>query len=476
MGVSMIVRRLYEPVIAQASYVIGCADAGEALVIDPTRDSQRYLRAASAEGLRITHVTETHIHADFVSGARELAARTGAMLHLSDEGDANWKYAFGDEGRLVRTGDRIDVGRVRVEVLATPGHTPEHISFLVTDGAVADQPMAAATGDFLFVGDVGRPDLLERAAQIKGTMESSSRTLWKSLQAFARREDWLQIWPGHGAGSACGKRISAVPYSTLGYERRFNWAFGVRNEDEFVKRALEGLPDPPPYFSRMKRVNKEGPQPIGAFRTPSLLDAGRLPSMISAGEFIVDARTAASYAIGHLAGTLSLPFSGSFLSWAGWLLPYSDDLYFILDDPTPDRVAELARQLSLIGLDRVGGVFDAGAVAKAGQSGAPTAALKQVTVTDLARDLADRHAIAVDVRQHAEWLDGHIPSALHIPLGSLPDRLREIPADAPVVVHCLAGARSAIAASLLERAGRTNVATLVGGFTQWLQAGLPVEK
>jgi hydroxyacylglutathione hydrolase len=247
----MIVSRLYEPAIAQTSYLIGCAAVGEAIVIDPTRDLERYLDEATREGLTITHVAETHIHADFLSGARELAQRTGARLYLSDEGDAEWKYQFAAEGTLIRNGDRIDVGRVALEVVATPGHTPEHVTFLVTDHAAADQPIAAVTGDFIFVGDVGRPDLLERAANMIGTMEQGAHALWRSLQAFSRHADWLQIWPGHGAGSACGKGISAVPYSTLGYERRFNWAFRVADEEAFVAEVLAGQPEPPKYFATM---------------------------------------------------------------------------------------------------------------------------------------------------------------------------------------------------------------------------------
>src|SRR6187402_7026 len=240
--VPMIVKRCFEPKLAQASYLIGCAVAHECLVIDPNRDAEQYMKMAEAEGLRIVGVTETHIHADYLSGSRELAARTGATLYVSDEGDADWKYAFaGEKGvKTIKAGDRLTFGNVKIDVLHTPGHTPEHLSFLVTDGAAADEPIAAATGDFIFVGDVGRPDLLERAANIKGTMEIGAKTLWASLQKFGARPDWLQLWPGHGAGSACGKGISAIPHSTLGYEKRFNWAFQAGDEATFVKGVLAG--------------------------------------------------------------------------------------------------------------------------------------------------------------------------------------------------------------------------------------------
>jgi hydroxyacylglutathione hydrolase len=382
----MIVSRFYEPAIAQTSYLIGCARTGEAIVIDPNRDVERYIDEAAREGLTITHVTETHIHADFLSGARELAARTGARLFLSDEGDQDWKYQFASEGTLIRHGDRIEVGRIAIDVVATPGHTPEHVTFLITDRAAADQPIAAATGDFVFVGDVGRPDLLERAANIKGTMEKGAHTLWKSLQAFGAQPDWLQIWPGHGAGSACGKGISAVPYSTLGYERRFNWAFRVASEDAFVADVLAGQPEPPRYFATMKRLNKVGPRVLGGFDAPPRLDDHRLPDLLAQHALVVDTRSPGEYATEHLSGTINIPLGRSFVTWAGWLLPYEQDLYFIVDDLTDGARVELVRQLALIGLDRVTGVFSAGAVQRAVAHGAAVETIPQVTADELSRD------------------------------------------------------------------------------------------
>jgi hydroxyacylglutathione hydrolase len=470
----MIVSRFYEPAIAQASYLIGCVATGEAIVIDPNRDVDRYIAAAAREGVTITHVTETHIHADFLSGARELAARTGAKLYLSDEGDQDWKYQFASEGTLVRHGDRITVGNVIVEVVATPGHTPEHITFLVTDGAAANRPIAAATGDFVFVGDVGRPDLLERAANMKGTMEKGARVLWKSLQTFKAQEDWLQIWPGHGAGSACGKGISAVPYSTVGYERRFNWAFNVKTEDDFVAAVLAGQPEPPKYFATMKHLNKLGPRVLGGFPAPPRLDDHRLADLIAEHAVVVDTRPAGEYAAQHLQGTLNIPLNHSFVNWAGWLLPYSADLYFIVEDPSEGHARELVRQLALIGLDRVAGVFEATAVAHLAARGVRVATVPQLTVDDAAGHLAAHDAVILDVRNATEWASGHLPSAIHIPLGYLSERLDDVPSDRPVVVHCQGGGRSAIAASLLHRAGRGNVSNMVGGFQAWMGAGLPV--
>ena len=469
----MIVTRFFEPSIAQASYLIGCAAAGEAIVIDPNRDIAHYLAAAARDHVRITHVTETHIHADFLSGARELAQATGATLLLSDEGDADWKYAFAHEARLLHHGDRITIGNIHLDVLHTPGHTPEHLSFLITDGAAADRPLAAATGDFIFVGDVGRPDLLERAAHMAGTMEQGARTLWRSLRAFDSQEDWLQIWPGHGAGSACGKGISAIPYSTLGYERRFNWAFAVPTEEAFVIKVLEGQPEPPAYFAIMKALNKRGPD-LRRTSAPPRLDATRLPALVNAGAVVVDTRAAADFATAYLPGTLNLPLNGSFVTWAGWLLPYADDFYVIVDRDDDAAVAELVRQLALIGLDRVAGIFSADAVHQAAAQGVPVATVSQLSAGELAGRLAAGDVQLVDVRGAAEWHDGHIASATHIPLGYLSTRLAELAPDRPIVVQCRGGGRSAIAASLLRRLGRPDVLNLTGGIDGWRDAGLPI--
>jgi hydroxyacylglutathione hydrolase len=466
----MIVTRFFEPAIAQASYLIGCAATGDAIVIDPNRDIGPYLAAAEREGVRITHVTETHIHADFASGARELAHATGAALWLSDEGDADWKYAFASKGRLLHHGDRITVGNILVDVVHTPGHTPEHLTFLITDSAGADKPIAAATGDFLFVGDVGRPDLLERAAGLAGTMEAGARTLWRSLRAFDAHEDWLQIWPGHGAGSACGKGISAIPYSTLGYERRFNWAYAVANEQDFVARVLEGQPDPPTYFAKMKALNKQGP-PLRPTVQPPHIDADRMVSLAAQGAVVVDTRPATAFAAGHVPGTLNLPMNGSFVTWAGWLLPYDRDLYLIARDTSEPQVAELVRLLALIGLDRVAGICGPEAIEAVG---AAAATVQQMDATTLATQLAAGRVHVVDVRNEGEWRDGHIAGALHVPLGHVSRRLTAVPSDRPVVVQCRSGARSAIAASVLLSLGRAEVVNLVGGIEAWRDAGLPV--
>jgi hydroxyacylglutathione hydrolase len=462
----MFVKRFFEPSLAQASYLIGCQQADEAIVIDANRDVEQYIQAAAQEALRISHVTETHIHADYVSGSRELAHRTGASLCLSDEGDQDWKYQF-EHARKLKHGDRISIGNIRIDVLHTPGHTPEHLTFLITDGAAADQPIAAVTGDFVFVGDVGRPDLLEKAANIKGTMAAGARVLFASLQKFAKHEDWLQIWPGHGAGSACGKGISAIPSSTLGYEKRFNWAFNKSSEADFVDAVLSGQPEPPTYFAKMKRINKEGPAILGEFHVPEPLDAARLPELIARKALVIDTRPAADYAAGHMPGTINIPFNSSFVTWAGWLVN-TEEFYLIVDAATASsRLGELARSLALIGIDRITGYFDA-------RAATGLATIPQITPKELAPRL--KTVTVLDVRSANEWSEGHLPGATHIPLGYLADRLTEIPHDRPVVVQCQSGGRSSIAASILERAGFDDVSNLTGGLGAWTASGLPLEE
>ncbi len=486
----MIVKRFYDSKLAQTSYLIGCGRTGNAVVIDANRDIEQYIRTADAEGVRITHVTETHIHADFVSGSRELAASTDAALYLSDEGGEGWQYTWASDAgaTLLHDGDSFSVGNVVVEAVHTPGHTPEHVSFLITDTAAADAPIAMVTGDFVFVGDVGRPDLLERAAQVHGTMEASARALYHSLQKFAEREDWLQIWPGHGAGSACGKGLSAVPHSTVGYERRFNWAFTVADEDEFVSMVLAGQPEPPRYFAEMKRINRDGPRVLDGFPEPVRCADDELQPLLQSGAIVVDTRSAAEFAAGHVHGTLNIPLDNSFTTWAGWLLPYDTDFHLIVDSQVPGRVQTAVRDLAMIGLDRVAGVFQASAVTggalsagaeRAGGEGAEHSRgaerVEQITPQELAERMQREQFTIVDVRGASEWKEGHVPGAINIPVGYLAERIGSIPRDMPIVLHCQSGARSAIASSVMLREG-VPVLNLVGGMSAWRQAALPVEQ
>jgi hydroxyacylglutathione hydrolase len=473
----MILKRLYDEELAQASYLIGCAATGEALIVDPNRDVDEYIRIAEQEGVEITHVTETHIHADFVSGSRELAERTDAKLYLSDEGDESWTYAFAGESDavLLKHGDTFEVGNIRIDVLHTPGHTPEHLSFLVTDTAGADRPIGMLTGDFVFVGDVGRPDLLEKAAGVAGTMEAGARTLFRSLQKFREQPDYLQIWPGHGAGSACGKGVSAVPHSTVGYERMFNWGLTTLDEDEFVRAVLDGQPEPPKYFAEMKRINREGPGLLGGFHRPRRLPETRLPGLLERGALVIDARHAADFAAGHVPGTLNIPLNRGFTTWAGWLVPYDRDFYLLLDDGCAPCLDRAAKDLALIGLDRVSGYFGAEVLDAWRAEGRELERTPQITASELAERMRDGAVAVLDVRGAAEWATGHLPGVPNIPAGYLADRLDELPRETPLVVHCQAGARSAIAASVLQARGFKNVINLRGGYAEWKASGHPIE-
>ena len=472
----MLLHRIWDAKLAQAGYLIGCTEAGEALVIDATRDVEQYLALAASLNLRIAHVTETHIHADFVSGSRELAARAKAALYLSDEGGDDWRYDFaaGDGAVPLCDGHTFDVGRVRVGAMHTPGHTPEHVTFLVTDGAAATEPIAAVTGDFVFVGDVGRPDLLERAARVEGSMESAARTLFRSIQRFKAQPEYLQIWPGHGAGSACGKGMSAIPHSTVGYERRFNWAFGVADEGEFVRLVLEGQPEPPKYFGTMKRINKAGPRLLGGLPRPRPMEPESVVALLDRGELVIDTRTSTEYASGHLPGSVNIPFNNAFTTWVGWVVPYDREVY-LLSAKADGRQAELAlRDMAMIGLDRVTGTFGAEALGAWTRAGRSLAGYRRITARDLAQRLAAGTVQALDVRSRAEWEAGHIEGVPNIFAGELVDRLDEVPRGRPLVVHCQGGTRSAIAASLLDARGFTEILDQPGGFTEWEGAGLPV--
>jgi hydroxyacylglutathione hydrolase len=462
----MFMRMLYNDQLAQASYLVGCAATGEALVIDPNRDLDEYLDFAAREGFRITAVTETHIHADFISGARELAARTGALLYLSAEGTAEWQYAYAaDAGaNLVRDGDTFMVGNIRLEVLHTPGHTPEHVSFMLSDTANADQPMGLFTGDFVFVGDVGRPDLLERAAGHVGTMEAGARQLYTSWQRFQALPDYLQVWPGHGAGSACGKALGAVPQSTMGYEKRFNWAFQVQDESEFVTRVLEGQPNPPAYFAHMKRINREGPALLTTLAATPRLHLNEMLDVLSAGILVVDTRPADAFAGGHIPGTINIPLGTSFVTWAGWLLPYDRPFTLIVDEHDAQA---MVRDLRLIGLDAPAGYATSGVLAAWAAQCHELATSQWIDPAGLNELRAREDMRVLDVRERSETALGVIEGCRATPLGYLMGCLDEIPKDRTVAVYCQSGMRSSIAASLLNAHGYPRVVNLAGGFDAW---------
>jgi hydroxyacylglutathione hydrolase len=327
------------------------------------------------------------------------------------------------------------------------------------------------TGDFVFAGDVGRPDLLERAVGVANAADGAARTLFRSLHRFRQLPDHLQIWPGHGAGSACGKGLSAMPQSTVGYERRYNWAFGITEEEAFVRAVLAGQPEPPRYFKEMKRINRDGPPLLEGGSVPRWLPGPYLRPLLAAGSMVVDLRPAAEFAAGHIPGTISIPFNRSFTNWAGWLLPYDRDFHLLAGPGGEALAATIARDLVMIGLERVGGWFGAEAFEEWARDVGPLETSPAVSLDQLR---GDNGCLMLDVRNQVEWDAGHVPGAKHLPLGYLLDRLDEIPRDRPLAVHCQGGGRSAIALSLLQARGYSNAADFIAGFAGWSAAGLPV--
>jgi hydroxyacylglutathione hydrolase len=472
----MLFRQIYDSTLAQAAYLIGCQRTGEALVIDPERDVERYVEIARAEGLRITAIAETHIHADFLSGARELAERTGATLYLSAEGGPDWQYTWLDK----RTGggsyanvplhDRTEfsVGNIRITALHTPGHTPEHISYLVTDiGGGAAEPMGIATGDFVFVGDVGRPDLLESAAGVAGAKEPSARALYQSLKRFVELPEYLQVWPGHGAGSACGKALGAIPQSTVGYEKRFNVAVSQSTGEEggFVASILEGQPEPPPYFARMKRENKTGPALLGGVPSPAHATIDDVTAAASRGAVVVDTRKWKSYAAGHVAGALHAPLNKAYPTVVGSYIEPDQEVWLVCDDA---QVRDAVLGLIRVGLDRIVGYITPAELEAAGLA---LVSVPRVEVAALAKEATS--GVVLDVRGLSEFEAGHVDGAINVAHTRLAVESGTIPRDRPVFVHCLSGARSAYAAGYLQRIG-VDARWVDGDWASIAASGLPV--
>ncbi len=469
----MILRRIYDDSLAQASYLVGSSN-GDALILDPNRDVNQYIELAEKLGLRIVAVAETHIHADFVSRASDLAALTGAALMLSNAGPPEWKYAFAEQAgaTLLHDDDVFEIGELSIRAIHTPGHTPEHIAFLLSDTATTDQPMGIFTGDFVFVGDVGRPDLLETAVGIAGSKDESARQLYASLQRFRTLPEYVQVWPGHGAGSACGKALGNVPQTTVGYERRFNWAFAVREEDEFVRRVLDGLGEPPRYFARMKHVNQQGPAPLASLSRPQELAPDSICDVLAAGTVVVDTRPAHAYGAGHFPGTLNIPAGPALVTWAGALLPYDQPLAVISES---EHAESITTRLHLIGFDDIDGYWTPEVLRAWKTRGRTRETVQKVDPSSLRQMIGQDAVTVLDVREPTEYQAGHIPGSVNIPLAQIERRIGELPASRPLAVHCQGGTRSAIAASLLQRQGRTDILDLSAGFRGWHAEGEPVE-
>jgi hydroxyacylglutathione hydrolase len=463
----MYFEHIYERGLAQGSYFIGCQKTREAIVIDPKRDIDTYLEIAKRQRLKITHITETHIHTDFLSGSRELSNATGADIYLSDEGGNEWLYQYPHFG--LKDGDIIKVGNLKFEVFHTPGHTPEHISFLLTDTVNSDKPAMIFTGDFVFVGDIGRPDLLEKTAGIKGTMETGARQMFNSLKRFKSLPDYIQVWPGHGAGSACGKSLGAVPGSTVGYEKIVNWALQTDIEYEFVQKLLDGQPEAPKYFTLMKKLNKTGPKIINKISLPEKMTFEKFKEAFTKGYKIVDTRDKFSFAKEHIEGSINIQDNNSFSSWAGWILDYKEPFVLIASD---NMIEKINRKLIRVGLDNVFGYVDNINILK--QNGVKTSSIKLLTTDETKEKISD--SFVIDVRNQSEYLEGFIPGAENIFAGYITDNLDQIPKDKNVIVYCTSGDRSSIAASVLKVNGFNNVYNFTQGMVGWKKAKLELEK
>lgn len=473
----MLLRYFYDEKLAQASYLVGCQKTGEGIVIDPSRDITPYLQVAEEEEIRIVAAAETHIHADYISGARELAARVGAKLYLSDEGPAEWKYEniANVPHQLVKEGDTFSVGNIDFTVMYTPGHTPESISFLVTDrGGNATEPMGIFTGDFVFVGDIGRPDLLEKAVGMHGTADEGARQMFASLKRFKDLPDYMQVWPAHGAGSACGKSLGAVPSSTVGYEKRFNWALLHDEEEAFVEALLAGQPEAPKYFKYMKKLNKIGPALLGSLSTPQEIPATKasVEALLQSGAMLVDTRSYEAYADGFIPATINIPNDRSFTNWAGWIVDYEQPLYLLLDKAD---FAEVLHDLYSVGIDNIAGFVDISAIDAYRANGA-LETYENKTPQEVASLIEKGDVHVIDVRNYTEYEEGHIPGAKHFMLGTLADQIAEIPTDKPLVIQCKGGGRSAIGTSILHARGIRNAVNLTGGYDMWYQAGYQVQR
>jgi len=471
---AMFFKQFYLGCLAQASYMIG--SEGEAAVVDPRRDVDLYLDEAKAQGLRIRYVIETHLHADFVSGHRELAERTGASVVFGARAGVAFPH------RAVRDGEELRVGSVTLRFLETPGHTPESLSIVVSEPAdPASDPADAAkaapalvlTGDTLFIGDVGRPDL---AGSTGYSAEQMASLLYDSLhQKLLALPDATAVYPAHGAGSLCGRNISKETSSTIGHERRTNYALQPMSKPEFVKLATADLPEVPQYFAKDVAINRAGAPPLSGRPLPSALAPAAVAKLSEAGAQVVDVRAAAAFGAAHVPGAWNIGLGGQFASWAGSLLDPRRGIVIVAEDE--GSVAEAALRLARVGLENVDGYL-AGGIEAWFKAGRRLATLAQWPVGELRAQLAGgaSRLQVLDVRRPGEYTGGHVPGALHIPLDRLAAQTKALDRARPLAVICASGYRSNVACSLLQSQGwNGELYNVVGGTSAWVAAGFPTE-
>ena len=458
----MIFKQFYLGCLAHASYLIG--SAGEAAVVDPQRDIAQYLEEAQAHGLRIRYVIETHLHADFVSGHRELADKTGAEIVFGARAEAAFPH------RAVREGEEIRIGEVILRFLETPGHTPESLSVLVIDLASSPDPVKVLTGDTLFIGDVGRPDL----AGSKGyTPEQMAGMLYESLHGkLLRLADDVEVHPAHGAGSLCGRNISTETSSTIGHQRKFNYALQPMEKETFVQMMTTDLPAVPGYFPIDAEINRQGARSLDEMGKPPALTPEEVNRLHHAGAILLDLRTSAAFGQAHIPGSIHIGLNGQFASWAGSLLHLDHPILLIAGEE--DEVTQAVVRLARVGIETVRGYLDGGILAWH-RAGFTTVSIPQIPVDELSHWLEEGRPVALlDVRHPGEYAQGHVPTAINLPLPHLSlDAARFDPA-APTVVICAGGYRSSIATSILARKGFRTLFNVVGGTSAWVGAALPL--
>ena len=470
----MFFHQRFIPGLAIASYMVGDEKAREVAVIDPTRDVDEFIEIAGREGLRIAHILETHVHADFVSGSAELKARLGGspQIHSSGMGGRDWTPPYADH--VVTDGDELRVGSVRLKAIHTPGHTPEHVMWALFDDARSKEaPWLLFTGDFLFVGDVGRPDLLGEAVR-KELAHQLYDSVFRKLPPIP---DYTDIFPGHGAGSLCGKAIGSRRSSTVGYERRFNPALKEMPEKQWTETLLKGMPLAPPYFRTMKKVNAEGPTLLG-HNLPGQrrFTAKEIHERLCEHCMVVDVRPKEAFAAAHVPGSINIPLGPNLATWAGWVLPYNKKLVIV--PSSPSEVSQVVTHLIRVGLDDVQGYMEDGIDAWQ-NNGFAISNLETLSVQQLdarLKESAERRPFVLDVRTEGEWDGGHIDDAHHIHGGVLKEFYEEVPKNRPVAVICGTGYRGSIAASFLKSQGYENIANVLGGMTAWKAAGLPTTR
>jgi len=454
----MYFEQFYLGCLAHASYLL--ASEGEAVVVDPQRDVELYLKAAAEHGVTIRHIFESHLHADFVSGHRELAARTGATIYMGSQAGATFPHV------AVSDGFALKFGKASIRVLETPGHTPESICLVVTDEEKSPAPWAVLTGDTLFIGDVGRPDLSPRhtPAQLAGLLYDSLHNKLMTL------DDSVLVYPAHGAGSLCGKNMRAERSSTIGTERLTNYALQIKSREAFVTQLTSNLPARPEYFLKDAEINRTGAAALSDLPALRAIPPLELKSMLSAGEIALDVRTNEEFAAGHVPGSVNIALGGQFASWAGTVLGLS--AHPVLIAASPQQLEEARLRLTRVGIEVLDGYLDGG-VAAWKQAGFPVATISQMNVGELEAQLRSHQVHVLDVRREPEWDAGHIEGANWWPLDNFRVSPPEIDHDAPIAVHCKGGYRSMIASSLLQRAGFKQVINVMGGLDAWQRAQLP---